>query len=152
MTTTTLPTPPTVPRRSLRATGKTNKVRDDSEEEERQEKRQPSLNTMGKGLGLGGSHRISRGSVTVDRNKKGSGKDPRIGTVAGLKAHDNVSRISNNDNNDEGDGKHETLASNGQKVEASKTRNLGKMEVDPAFVVLKPTHRSFCKHKASPAR
>jgi hypothetical protein len=138
MTRTTLPTPPTVPRRSLRTAGKTNKVRDDSEENERQEKRQPSLNTMSTRLDCGGARR-SRGSVTVTRNKKGSGKDSMISTVGDVKAHENVSTTSN----DEDDGRGETLASDGKHFETSKDRNLGMMEVDPGFVVLSPTAQEF---------
>jgi hypothetical protein len=138
MTTTTLPTPPTVPRRSLRTASKTNKVRDDSEENKRQEKRQPSLNTMNTRLDCGGACR-SHSSVTVTRNKKGSRKDPMIGTVGNLKAHKNVSTTSN----DEDDSRGETLASDGKYFETSKNRNLGMMEVDPAFMVLSPTAQEF---------
>jgi hypothetical protein len=139
MTTTTLPTPPTIPRRSLRTAGKTNKVWDASEKNERQEKQQPSLNTMSTTLDFRGARR-SRGSVTITRNKKGSGKDPMIGIVCDSKAHENVSRTSNDEDDD---GRRETLASGGKNFEISKNRNLSIMEVDPAFVVLSPTAQEF---------
>jgi hypothetical protein len=138
MVTTTLPTPLTAPHRSLRATG----VRDDSEEEAGQEKRQLSLNTMSTRLDIGGSHR-SRGSVIVTPNKKGSGEDPRIGIVGGLKAHENVLKTSNDD--DDVNCRDDTLllASDGQNVETSKNRSIDKMKVDPAFVVLSPRAQEF---------
>jgi hypothetical protein len=82
----------------------------------------------------------SRGSVTVNRNGLWKGSKDR--TVAGLKAHDNVPRISNNDHNDD-DDRRETLASDGKKIETSKKHNLGNIKVDPAFVVLKPTAQEF---------
>jgi hypothetical protein len=146
MVTTTLPTPPIVPHKSLsHATGETNKVRDDTseeeEQEERQEKRQqPSLSTMlSSRLDLGGS-RPSRGSVTITRNEDSPTKDPRLGAAVGdSKNLDNVSRSSNDDD----DGRGETLASDDQKVETSKSHSLGKIKVDPAFVVLSPTALEF---------
>jgi hypothetical protein len=116
-----------------------NIVRGDSQEEERQEKRQPSLNTTKTKLDLGGS-RPSRGTVTVNRNR-GFGKDPRFDNVGDLKARDNVSRSSDDDHDDHGRG--ELLASNGQKVETLKTRNPGKMKVDPAFGDLSTTAQDF---------
>jgi hypothetical protein len=137
MATTTLPTPHSVPQKSLRATRKMNKVRDDSDEEERQQKRQPSLSTMStRLLNIGGSYRI-RGSVIVTPNK-GSRKVPRIRTVGDLKAHENVSRTSNED-----DGRREKLASDCQKVETTKNCNPSTTKFDPAFVVLSPTAQEF---------
>jgi hypothetical protein len=92
-------------------------------------------------LDIGSSHSSNRGSVTVTRNKKGSGKDPRIGTVGGSKTHENVSKTSDNDGDD--NGRYERLASDGKKSETSNNRYPGKLKVDPAFVVLSPTAQEF---------
>jgi hypothetical protein len=81
--------------------------------------------------------------ATTTLPKSNSRKGTRIGAIGDLKDHESMPRTSNDDGDD---SRCEEMAPDGQQVETSpKSRNPGKVKVDPAFEDLSSTAQAFLR-------
>jgi hypothetical protein len=82
--------------------------------------------------------------ATTTLPKGSSRKGTRVGAIGDLKGHKNPSKSSNDGSDD--DSRCEEMAPDGQNVETSpKSRNPGKVKVDPAFEDLSSTAQEFLR-------